>query len=55
VIGFVLSFCKTAEQSRCKNIKICYGLLACERIPYTADSIMKMEELEKGNEVKEEP
>ena len=54
LIGFILSFCKTAEQSRCKNIKICYGLLACERTPYTADAIMRMEELESGNKNKED-
>ena len=54
MIGFILSFCKTAEQSRCKKIKLCYGLLACERTPYTQDAILKMEELENGNENKED-
>ena len=54
MIGFVLSFCKTAEQSRCKNIKFCYGLVACERTPYTQDAILKMEELDNGNENKED-
>ena len=54
LIGFILSFCKTAEQSRCKNINLCCGLLACERTPYTADAIMKLEELETGKENKED-
>lgn len=53
-VGFVLSFCKLTEQSRCKNIKICYGLLACERTPYTVNEILKMDDLESVTENKED-
>ena len=44
VIGFVISFCKTAEQSRCKNIKLCWGLIKCERDPLSGETILEMNE-----------
>lgn len=44
VIGFVISFCKTAEQSRCKNIKFCWGIVDCVREPLSNDTILQMNE-----------
>ena len=44
VIGFVISFCKTAEQSRCKNIKLCWGLIDCVRQPLSGETILEMNE-----------
>ena len=42
VIGFVISFCKTAEQSRCKNISLCWGLIDCVRQPLSGETILEM-------------
>ena len=42
VIGFVISFCKTAEQSRCKNISLCWGLVDCVRQPLSGETILEM-------------
>tara|TARA_R110002020_G_scaffold38146_5_gene115002 strand:+ start:4961 stop:5176 length:216 start_codon:yes stop_codon:yes gene_type:complete len=44
VIGFLISFCKQAEQSRCKEIQVCYGLINCKRDPLNDDTILEMEE-----------
>lgn len=44
VIGFVISFCKTAEQSRCKNISLCWGLVDCVRQPLSGETILEMNE-----------
>lgn len=45
LIGFIISFCKTAEQSRCKNIKICWGLFDCIREPLSGETILQMNEV----------
>ena len=45
VIGFVISFCKTAEQSRCKNITLCWGIVNCERQPLSGETILEMNEV----------
>lgn len=52
VIGFVIQFCRTAEQSRCKDIVLCWGLVACKREPLSNDTILEMrsEEEEKKTE-----
>ncbi len=42
IIGFIISFCKTAEQSRCKNISICWGILSCERQPLSGETILEL-------------
>jgi len=42
VIGFIISFCKTAEQSRCKNISICWGIVNCERQPLSGETILEL-------------
>jgi len=42
VIGFVISFCKTAEQSRCKNISLCWGLVDCVRQPLSGETILEL-------------
>lgn len=42
VIGFVISFCKTAEQSRCKNISLCWGIVNCERQPLSGETILEL-------------
>ena len=42
VIGFVISFCKTAEQSRCKNITLCWGIVNCERQPLSGETILEL-------------
>ena len=44
VIGFLISFCKQAEQSRSKEIQVCYGLINCKRDPLNDDTILEMEE-----------
>ena len=44
VIGFIISFCKTAEQSRCKNISLCWGLVDCVRQPLSGETILEMNE-----------
>ena len=50
LIGFVISFCKTAEQSRCKNIKICWGVFDCVREPLSGETILQMNETPPANE-----
>ena len=42
IIGFVIQFCRTAEQSRCKNIALCWGLIDCKRDPLPAETILEM-------------
>jgi len=54
LIGFILSFCKTAEQSRCKKINLCYGMMACERTPLTADEMIELGEVPKIGKIEEE-
>ena len=44
IIGFLISFCKQAEQSRCKEIQVCYGLINCKRVPLNDDTILEMEQ-----------
>ncbi len=44
LIGFVVSFCKTAERSRCKNITLCWGMIDCKREPFSGETILQMEE-----------
>jgi|TARA_R110002111_G_C5934808_1_gene367109 hypothetical protein len=41
-IGFIIQFCRQAEQSRCKNISICCGAIACERLPLTSEAILEL-------------
>jgi len=48
LIGFVISFCKTAEQSRCKDIKLCWGMISCKRDPLSGETILQMEETKGG-------
>lgn len=50
VIGFVISFCKTAEQSRCKDIKLCWGIISCKREPLSGETILQMNEAPKGGD-----
>ncbi len=42
IIGFIIQFCRTAEQSRCKNIVLCWGLIDCKREPLPAETILEM-------------
>ncbi len=49
-IGFVISFCRQAEQSRCKQISVCWGLVKCERQPLSGETILEL-----NQESKEEP
>lgn len=44
LIGFVITFCKTAEQSRCKNITVCWGGLDCVREPLSGETVLQMNE-----------
>jgi len=53
IIGFVIQFCRTAEQSRCKNIVLCWGLIDCKREPLSGDTILEMRNVEE--EKKTEP
>lgn len=46
VIGFIISFCKTAEQSRCKEINVCCGAISCNREPLSAETILEMNDKE---------
>jgi hypothetical protein len=49
-VGFVLSFCKTAEQSRCKDITLCWGIINCKREPLSGETILQMEETKGGED-----
>ena len=49
-IGFVISFCRQAEQSRCKQISVCWGLVKCDRTPLSGETIL---ELNNTDETKE--
>ena len=49
-IGFVISFCRQAEQSRCKQISVCWGLVKCDRTPLSGETILEL-----NQESKEEP
>lgn len=42
IIGFVIQFCKTAEQSRCRDINLCWGIITCKRDPLPAETILEM-------------
>jgi len=42
LIGFMISFCKTAEQSRCRNIALCWGLIECKRDVLSGETILQM-------------
>ena len=46
-IGFAISFCKTAEQSRCSNISLCWGGISCVREPLSNDTILQLNEEKK--------
>lgn len=50
LIGFVISFCKTAEQSRCKDITLCWGIISCKRDPLSGETILQMEETKGGED-----
>ncbi len=50
LIGFIISFCKTAEQSRCKDITLCWGIIKCKREPLSGDTILQMEETKGGED-----
>ena len=50
LIGFIISFCKTAEQSRCKDITLCWGIINCKREPLSGETILQMEETKGGEE-----
>ena len=50
LIGFIISFCKTAEQSRCKDITLCWGIINCKREPLSGDTILQMEETKGGED-----
>jgi len=54
VIGFIISFCKTAEQSRCKNIKLCWGIVDCERQPLSGETILQMNEVSETPKLEQE-
>lgn len=49
LVGFIISFCKQAEQSRCKDITICWGALSCNRDPLSSDTILEMHDEEQNN------
>jgi hypothetical protein len=46
LIGFTISFCKIAEQSRCKDINLCCGLIGCNRDVLTDETILEMKNIE---------
>ena len=50
LIGFIISFCKTAEQSRCKDITLCWGIINCKREPLSGETILQMEETKGGED-----
>jgi|TARA_R110000737_G_scaffold328261_2_gene342868 hypothetical protein len=49
-IGFIIACCKQSEQSRCKHISLCCGLINCERQPLSGETILEL-----NQESKEEP
>ncbi len=52
LIGFLIQFCRTAEQSRCKKILLCWGAVECNREPLANETIL---ELNAPDEKKESP
>ncbi len=50
-IGFAISFCRQAEQSRCSNIRLCWGAVSCVREPLSNETILQLNE---GEEKKEQ-
>lgn len=44
VFGFFISCCRQIEQSRCKDISFCYGLVKCDRDPLNESTILEMEQ-----------
>lgn len=53
LIGFVISFCKTAEQSRCKKISLCWGIVDCNREPINDETILEMRNTEEDKKQEE--
>jgi hypothetical protein len=49
-IGFVISFCRQAEQSRCKQISVCWGLVKCERQPLSGETILELNNTDEAKE-----
>ena len=41
-IGFIISFCRQAEQSRCKQVSLCWGLVNCDRTPLSGETIIEL-------------
>ena len=44
IFGFGISCCRQIEQSRCKDISFCYGLVKCDRDPLNESTILEMEQ-----------
>lgn len=44
IFGFGISCCRQVEQSRCKDITLCYGLISCDREPLKESTILEMEQ-----------
>ncbi len=49
-IGFAISFCRQAEQSRCSKIKLCWGGISCIREPLSSDTILQLNTEEEKQE-----
>ena len=49
-IGFVISFCRQAEQSRCKQISVCWGLVKCDRTPLSGETILELNNTDEAKE-----
>jgi len=50
MIGFAISFCRQAEQSRCSKIKLCWGGISCDREPLSGDTILQLNAEEEKKE-----
>ncbi len=44
LIGFIIQCCRQVEQSRCKNVDLCFGIIKIERQPLSGETILEMNE-----------
>ena len=49
-IGFIISFCRQAEQSRCKKVSLCWGLVKCDRTPLSGETILELNNTDEAKE-----
>jgi hypothetical protein len=50
IFGFIIACCRQIEQSRCKDISICWGLINCNRDVIHEDKFLEMAKEEEKKE-----